>query len=54
MAQYNKTVPKSPNRPDETLEAVLDLIIFQTEDGDELVGYQNKPDKVVLTFEAID
>lgn len=54
MTQYSKSVPKNPASGDETLEAVLDVIIFQTEDGDELVSYQNKPDKVVLTFEAVD
>jgi hypothetical protein len=54
MAQYNKSVPKDPASGDETLKAVLDVVIFQTQDGDELVKYQNKPDKLVLTFEAAE
>ena len=52
MAQYSKTIPKNPANTDKTLEMILDLIIFQTEDGDELISYQNKPDKVVLTFDG--
>ena len=54
MAKYTKTIPKNPADGDDTLSAVLEVIIFQTEDGDELVGFQNKKDQVVLTFEAID
>ena len=50
MAQYKKTVPKNPTDSDATLDAVLDLVIFQTKDGDKLVRYQNQPDMVVLTF----
>ena len=52
MAQYNRTVPKDPASSDETLKAVLDVIIFQTKDGDEFIGYQNKADKVVLGFDG--
>jgi hypothetical protein len=52
MTEYTKTVPKDPASGDKTLAAVLDLIIFQTEDGDEFVRYQIKPDKVVLTFDG--
>jgi hypothetical protein len=54
MAQYTKSVPQNPASCDQTLEAVLEVIIFQTTDGDELVRYQIKPDKVVLTFEGVD
>ena len=50
MPEYTKSVPKNPANSDDTLDAVLDLIIFQTKDGDELVHYQNQPDEVVLTF----
>ena len=50
MAQYKKTVPKDPADSDATLDAVLDMVIFQTKDGDKLVSYQNQPDVVVLTF----
>ncbi len=52
MSEYTKSVPKSPDDSDATLEAVLDVIIFYTQDGDELVKYQNNSDKVVLTFEG--
>lgn len=54
MAEYTKTVPKSPTSSDDTLKAVLDVIIFQTADTDEFIGYDVKANKVVLTFEAID
>jgi hypothetical protein len=54
MAQYTKSVPKNPASGDETLKAVLEVIIFQTQDGDELINYQNFPDKVVLTFDGAD
>lgn len=54
MAQYTKTIPKNPADSDETLETVLEVIIFQTQDGDELVSFQNKKDHVVLTFEGED
>ena len=54
MAKYTKTVPKNPADSDDTLDAVLEVIIFQTEDGDELVSFENKPNQVVLTFEAVD
>jgi hypothetical protein len=54
MAQYTKSVPKNPADSDDTLDAVLEVIIFQTQDGDELVGFQNKKDQVVLTFEGED
>jgi hypothetical protein len=50
MAQYKKTVPKDPADSDATLDAVLDMVIFQTRDGDKLVRYQDQPDVVVLTF----
>jgi hypothetical protein len=53
MSRYTKTVPKNPADINATLTAVLDLIIFQTKDGDKLVGYQNQSDAaVVLTFEG--
>lgn len=52
MTEYTKSVPKNPADGNATLEAVLDAIIFYTEDGDELVKYQNNPDKVVLTFQG--
>ena len=51
---YTKSVPKNPANGDDTLNAVLEVIIFQTKDGDELVSYQNKSDKVVLTFDGED
>jgi hypothetical protein len=51
--QYTKTVPKNPADADATLESVLEVVIFQTKDGDELISYQIKPDKVVLTFEGL-
>lgn len=54
MAKYTKSVPKNPADCDDTLNAVLEVIIFQTEDGDELISFQNKPDQVVLTFEGLD
>ena len=50
MAQYQKEAPKSPTDSDATLEAVLDMVIFQTRDGDKLVRYQNQSDVIVLTF----
>ena len=53
MATYNKSVPKSP-KGDDTLEAVLDLIKFQTEDGDRLTDYQISATRVVLTFSGDD
>jgi len=53
MTEYTKSVPKNPVDGDATLEAVLEAIIFYTKDGDELVSYQNKPDKVVLTFNGV-
>jgi hypothetical protein len=54
MAQYNRSVPKDPASSDETLKAVLDVIIFQTRDGDEFISYQNRADKVVLRFDGGD
>ena len=52
MAEYSKTIPKNPADSDATLETVLDAIIFYGKDGDELVSYENKPDKVILTFDG--
>jgi hypothetical protein len=52
MSVSTKSIPKNPDDSNATLEAVLDAIIFYAEDGDELVSYQNKPDKVILTFEG--
>lgn len=52
MSQYTKSVPKNPANSDDTLNAILEVIIFQTKDGDELISYQNNPDKVVLTFDG--
>lgn len=52
MAQYTKPIPKNPASCDETLKAVLEAVIFYTEDGDELIGYENNSDKVVLKFEG--
>ena len=54
MAKYTKTVPRNPVSCDDTLAVVLEMIIFQTADGDELVDYQIKPEKVLLTFEGED
>ena len=54
MTQYTTSVPKDPASSDKTLTMVLDVIIFQTKDGDELISYQNKPDKVVLRFNGSD
>jgi hypothetical protein len=54
MAEYSKTVPKKPGDADATLELVLEAVIQFTEEGDDLVRYQNQPDKVVLTFDGID
>jgi hypothetical protein len=54
MAQYTKSVPKNPASCDETLAAVLEVILFQTADGDEFISFQIKPDKVILTFEGVD
>jgi hypothetical protein len=51
MAQYSKSVPKDLTSGDKTLNTVLDVIIFQTKDGDELISYQNKSDKVILKFD---
>lgn len=51
MAQYNKSVPKSPGSCDETLEALLKAIIFFTKGGDKLTEYQVLPKKIVLTFD---
>jgi hypothetical protein len=53
MSEYSKPVPKNPTDSDATLETVLETIIEFTKDGDELVSYQNKPDKVVLTFDGV-
>jgi hypothetical protein len=52
MTQYTKSVPKNPASGDDTLNAVLEVIIFQTQDGDELISYQNNPNQVVLTFDG--
>lgn len=54
MSQYTKPVPKNPADANATLEQVLDAVIFYSKDGDELVSYQNKADKVLLTFEGED
>jgi hypothetical protein len=54
MAQYSKTVPKNPVNADDTLKAVMEVIIFQTEDGDDFIKYEIKPDKVLLTFDGED
>jgi hypothetical protein len=54
MAEYSKTVPKHPTDCDETIRAVLDAVIFYTDDGDTLVRYEIRPAEVVLTFEAIE
>ena len=54
MAQYTKSVPKDPANGDATLEAVLQVVIFQTKDGDELIDFQIKLDKVLLTFDGVD
>ena len=54
MLEYSKTVPKDPAGGDETLKAVLDVIIFQTQDGDEFISYEIRPNSVVLTFESVD
>jgi hypothetical protein len=54
MSEYTKIVPKHPTNADETLKAVLEVIIFQTADADEFIQYKIKPDKVELIFEAID
>lgn len=54
MPEYTKTVPKHPTDSDETLKAVLEVIIFQTADTDEFIHYKIKPGKVELIFEAID
>ncbi|HEV2693315.1 MAG TPA: hypothetical protein VG347_10515 [Verrucomicrobiae bacterium] len=51
MTQYTKTVPKDPAGLDATLKAVLQVIIFQTQDGDLLADFQIKPDKVLLIFD---
>jgi len=48
--KYTKTVLINPVRPDFTMSAVLDLVIFQTRDDDKLIHYENKPDEVVLDF----
>jgi hypothetical protein len=54
MVQYTKSVPKDSANNDATLAAVLEVIMFQTKDGDELISYQIKPDKVLLTFDGAD
>ena len=54
MSQYTKSIPKHPSDADATLEQVMEAVIFYTKDGDELVSYQNKADKVLLTFEGED
>jgi hypothetical protein len=54
MPEYTKIVPKNPNDADETLKAVMDVIIFMTQDADEFVSYKVQSDKVVLTFEAVN
>jgi hypothetical protein len=54
MAQYTKSVPKDPASSDKTLNAVLDVIIFQTKDGDEFISYENRADKVMLKFDGGD
>ena len=52
MAEYSKTVFKLQGDPDATLELVLDAVIRVTDEGDELVRYDNQRDKVVLTFDG--
>jgi hypothetical protein len=54
MAKYSKSVPKDPLDPDETLNAVLEAIVFFTRDGDEFIAFDNQPDKVLLTFDGED
>jgi hypothetical protein len=53
MTEYSKTVPKKAGDADATLELVLDAVIQFTSEGDELVRYQNLPDKVILTFDGV-
>lgn len=54
MAQYTKSIPKNPTAADATLEQVLEAVIFYSKDGDELISFENKTDKVMLTFEGED
>ena len=54
MAEYSKSVPRNPDSCDDTVKAILEVIIFQTADGDRLVRYEITPDQVILFFEAID
>jgi len=53
MTEYPRTVLKNPANPDATIADVLEMIIFQTKDGDELIRYDIQPDKVVLTFDGV-
>jgi hypothetical protein len=53
MAEYTKTVPINPGDPNATLGAVMDMIIFMTQDSDEFIKYDIESDQVVLTFEAV-
>jgi hypothetical protein len=52
MAEYTRSVPKSSEDPDETIKAALEVILFQTKDGDEFVSFESGPDKVVLMFDG--
>lgn len=51
MPQYTKSVPKNPADDDQTINAVCNLIIFQTQEGDRLVGVNVQPTQVILTFD---
>lgn len=54
MAEYTKSIPRDPNDPDETLQAVLDAILFYQEGDDEFIRYEIRPKTVVITFEAVN
>lgn len=44
------TIEKTGNS-DETIEEILKSVKFQNGHGNELVGYQNLSDRVILTYE---
>ena len=53
MTEYTKPVLTNPANAADSIKAVLEAIIFYTEDGDQLVKYQILPDKVLLTFDGV-
>ncbi|MBI5683782.1 MAG: hypothetical protein HZC54_01750 [Verrucomicrobia bacterium] len=46
------TVPKHPTDPNQTINAVLDSVLFRNKNKRRLVKYNNQATQIVLTYEA--